>query len=127
MIGLPAIDVFLVRNRDGHWFRSKGYGGYGQTWVDDIRKAKLYTRLAQARSRVTYFAAKWPDFGTPEIVRLVVSGGEVLDEAARVEKATRAKRRAAETAELRTKQLKLSRAQAEFEQAKARLDKARSE
>lgn len=33
------LDFYAVRNRDGKWLRSKGYGGFGKCWVDDISAA----------------------------------------------------------------------------------------
>ena len=86
--------IYAVRNQEGKFFRSKGYGGYGQTWVDDINKAKTYTKIGQARSRVTFFANTYPAFGIPDIVEFTVTSGVVLDEGNRVKKAMNDKAKA---------------------------------
>lgn len=83
---IAALTLYAVRNREGRWFRSKGYGGYGETWTTEIGKAKLYTKIGQARGRVTFFASKWPEYGTPDIVEFVATERSVLPEAERVQK-----------------------------------------
>ena len=40
--------LYAVRSKDGKYFRAKGYGGYGESWVDDIKNARLYKKLSQA-------------------------------------------------------------------------------
>jgi hypothetical protein len=45
-----TLTLYAVRNREGKWFRAKGYGGYGDTWTPDIGKAKLYSKIARARA-----------------------------------------------------------------------------
>lgn len=76
--------VYAVRNREGKWFRRIGYGGAGQSWSESFSDATLYRNLPQARSRCTYFAKMWPDYGVPVVVVLSLSESEVLDESDRV-------------------------------------------
>lgn len=79
--------LYVVRNKEGKYFHAKGYGGYGDTWVDDIRKAKVYPKIGQAHSRCTWFANEYPKYGIPDIVELHVTSTCVLDQEARVKKA----------------------------------------
>lgn len=44
------LDFYAVRNRDGKWLRSKGYGGFGKCWVDDISAAKIYGKPGPAKA-----------------------------------------------------------------------------
>jgi len=81
---VPELRLYAVRNSDGKWFRSRGYGGYGDTWVEPLEKAKIYTKLGQARARVTFFANNYPEFPAPEIVELVVKQSRVLRESERL-------------------------------------------
>lgn len=67
------LTMYAVRNQEGKFFRAKGYGGYGNTWVDDLKKAKIYPRIGQARSRVTFFANTYPQYGIPDLVELRVT------------------------------------------------------
>ena len=76
-----AMNLYVVRNRQGKYFRSIGYGGTGENWVDTLDKAKFYPRIGQAKARVTYFTKNWPDYGTPDILEftLDVAQAKVLD------------------------------------------------
>lgn len=85
--------LYVVINREGKFYRSKGMNGYGETWIDDVMKCKVYTRVAQARGVVTFFSNKWPQFGVPVIVKIGVGPVEVLDEKERVAKVVERKKR----------------------------------
>lgn len=113
------ITRYAVRNSEGKWFRSKGYGGYGETWTADANKARLYGSLGQARSRRTFFVTRWPEFGAPEIVKFECEG-VVVDDAAQLEKA---KRKAATKKE----QLKVSQAKEELRRAETAFARASAE
>jgi hypothetical protein len=76
--------VYMVRNKDGLWFRRKGYGGYGESWTNDQTLARLYGRVAGARTVVGWFAKAHPEFGVPEIVCAIIGGWDVIDETKRV-------------------------------------------
>jgi hypothetical protein len=115
--------VYIVRNQEGKYCRTKGYGGYGSTWVDDILKAKVYTKLSGARTRVGYFANAWPQYGVPSIIKLTVTEVEVLDESDRVSKAREDKRKKEATREATIQRAKLRHAQESYERAKKELDK----
>lgn len=80
------LTMYAVRNQEGKFFRAKGYGGYGDTWVDDIEKAKIYPRIGQARSRVTFFANTYPQYGIPDLVELRVTEMIAVQEVKRVKK-----------------------------------------
>jgi hypothetical protein len=80
------LTMYAVRNRDGQFFRAKGYGGSGDTWVDSLKKARLYSKVGPARAQVTYFANKYPQYGIPELIELWVTDGGVLNEEDRVKK-----------------------------------------
>lgn len=90
----PLISFYAVRNEQGKYFRSKGYCGYGDTWVDSLNNAKIYSKIGQARGRVTYFANNYPKFKIPQIVELQVTNAVAIDETARVKKAQENKAKA---------------------------------
>jgi len=85
------LKLYAVQNKDGQWFRSKGYGGYGKSWVDSLDKAKLYTKIGSARSQVTFWANNYPDFGIPKLIELQVHDLVDLKEEERVLKAMKKK------------------------------------
>jgi hypothetical protein len=78
-------EVFAVCNSDGKFLRSKGFGGSGEKWVDQISSARIYPRIGPARAQVTWFAKNHPEYGVPKVVKLVVTEIELLDETSRVE------------------------------------------
>jgi len=83
---INKLEIFVVKSKDGKYFRAKGYSGYGQSWVDDIQKAKIYIKIGPARTQVTYWAGHYPEYGIPNIVVLTVSEEKILNEEDRVKK-----------------------------------------
>ena len=116
------LEFYAVRNQEGKWFRAKGYGGYGDTWVSDIKKARTYNKLGSARAQVSYFANNYPKYGIPELVVFKCDHMEVLDETERVEKQRQKKELAEKNRELRNKKYFLEKATREFEEAKKKLE-----
>ena len=120
-----GIDLYVIRNKEGKYFRAKGYGGSGPTWVDDVNKCKVYTKLGQARARVTWFTREWPDHGIPDILKLIVTSAQVLDESARVKKAVTKLEEEKIAREKRDAKQALEAAQRDFDSADARLRRLR--
>jgi hypothetical protein len=89
-----CLELYAVRNKEGLWFHKKGYGGRGKTWVDNIKSARIYANIKGAKSRVTYFSNHWPDYGTPDIVKLTVTKFETIN----MEKETKKKKERKEIA-----------------------------
>ncbi len=88
MTELLTLDLYAVRSKDGKWYCSRGYGGGGSKWVDDINDAKLYSRIGQAKSQVTYWAKHYPEYGVPTLVHITCEPElEFIDQEARVAKA----------------------------------------
>jgi hypothetical protein len=82
------VRIYAVRNKKGQWFRRKGYGGYGESWVDDFKQARLYTKPGPARAVAGYFFNSGPQYGCPDIVVFDLRFAEAIDEGkARAEKA----------------------------------------
>jgi len=80
------LQFYVVRSRDGMFFRSKGFNGYGDSWVKEITKAKVYSKIGAAKGQVTFWATNYPDFGIPDIIVLSLSATKVIDESDRVRK-----------------------------------------
>jgi hypothetical protein len=82
------LKLYVVQNKIGNYFRAKGYGGYGETWVSDIQKARIYNRIGPARATITWFANTYPNYGIPNLCEIVVQSINILtDEVPRVKKA----------------------------------------
>lgn len=76
------MNLYIIRNQQGQFFRPVGYGGSGRPcWVDSLDKAKFYAKMGQAKSRVTSFARESAKYGTPDILEftLDVAQAKTLD------------------------------------------------
>jgi hypothetical protein len=60
--------IYVVQSQDGKYFRNIGYGGYGKSWRDKLEDAKFYTKIGQAKARVTFWFKNHPEYGCPKIV-----------------------------------------------------------
>lgn len=101
-----SLTVYAVRNEAGEWMRSVGYGGGSRHWVADIADAKLYTKLGQARGRVTFWANHADGRSPPVIVAftMLLTDARVLEEVDRV--AAAKLRKATEKAESEKREAK---------------------
>ena len=80
------LELFVVKSKDGKYFRAKGYSSYGKSWVDDIQDAKIYAKIGPARSQVTYWAGHYPEYGIPDIIVLTMAEERIISEEDRVKK-----------------------------------------
>jgi hypothetical protein len=120
-----TIALYAVRNKEGQWFRRKGYGGYGKTWVDDFSKARIYTKIGPARGVITFFSNTYPKFGSPDLVKLVVGNIVVIDEAERIQLQKKKKAEATAKAEVTRQRRLLKETEQAAAQAQARLEALR--
>ena len=79
------MELYMVRSGDGKWFRRKGYGGFGDSWVDDWTKGRIYGKIGGARAVVSFFAKSYPQYPVPQVIVLHATVSEVLDEGKRIE------------------------------------------
>jgi len=70
--------LYIIRNKEGKFFRSIGYGGSGTNWVEKIEDSKVYFKFGQAKGRVTFFYKRWPEFGCPEILEFNIDIKEAI-------------------------------------------------
>jgi hypothetical protein len=64
--------LYVVRNKEGKFFRPKGFGGYGSNWKDKLEQAKFYPKIGQAKARVTYFAKHFPKYGVCDVLEFTL-------------------------------------------------------
>ena len=93
---LAFVKIYAVQNKEGKFFRAKGYGGSGESWTDDVKKARLYLKQAPASRTVSYFAEHWPEFGVPSLVEMSVGEIKILDQTAVFEKRQQVKKKRAD-------------------------------
>ena len=125
-IQLPEeLVLYVVRNSSGQYFRAKGYGGYGSSWVDSNNKAKIYGKTSGARGVITWFATHHSGFPAPDLIMLKVGKAILIDEKSRVERAKAQKAIKEEQAELRRAKQALEYAQRNKQRAEEDLKKAK--
>jgi hypothetical protein len=120
------IELYIVQNKEGKYFRARGQHGYGETWVEDIQKAKVYGKIGQARSRVSYFYKNWPEYGMPIILKIDVIGFTVINESERVEKAIAKRKKRDEEVEVRHRKWAVESAESELKKAQEKLKALRT-
>ncbi len=121
---LDDIKFYAVRNKDGKWFRRKGYGGYGgygETWVDDLKSARIYNKPGPARAQISYFYNKWPEYGIADLVEFSIGSFEIIDERDRVLGVKKKKEEEARKYEVMARQREIEMAKAKLEEAKKEL------
>jgi hypothetical protein len=62
--------LYVVKSKDGKYFRAKGFGGSGNSWVDTLEKARIYAKIGPAKSVVTWWFNNYPQHGPASIVEL---------------------------------------------------------
>lgn len=93
--------IYVVQNIKGQYFRNIGFGGNGKSWRDKLEDAKFYTKIGQAKSRVTFWFKQYPQYGCPRI--LAFNLGEDNQEVIEMEKETEKKILSAEKREAKYK------------------------
>jgi hypothetical protein len=116
---MEALEFYVVRSKDGKYLRAKGYSGSGDNWVTELKGAKVYTKRGPALSQITWWSNNYPKYGIPELVPLIATLGEPIDQTERVTKVKRKQ-------ELNKTKSELLRAQEEFDKAKRELERHRS-
>lgn len=119
-IKIEPLELYVVQNKEGNFFRAKGYSGSGESWVDNIKKAKIYGKIGPARSIVTFWSNSYPKHGIPDILKLNVEYAISLDEEERVKKVIQKQQK--QEAEKNKR-----RAQKDLEDAKINLERAKQE
>jgi hypothetical protein len=114
---------YVVQNNEGKFFRRKGYGGSGETWVDDFSKARVWSKISGARVTVGFFANHYPKYPPPKIIKLTVSATEVIDETDRINAAKEKKRKREEKRAVLEAERQLKVAKEELDRAKERYEK----
>jgi hypothetical protein len=124
-LDVTQLKLYTIRNSSGQFYRSKGYGGsgVGSCWVDDINKARVYGTTGPARSVVTFFTKNYPNYPMPELIKLNVSGFEIMDETERVKKAIDKKKREEAAQQKRAAERAMVEAERKLAEAQKNLDK----
>lgn len=117
----PLVILYAIQNEKNQWFRRKGYGGYGDTWVNDFSLARIYQKIGPARGVISFFANNYSDFPVPKLVELQVTHIREIDETERVKKQKQKKELAEANREERNRKERLKNAEKELREAQERV------
>ena len=120
--GIEDLKFYAVRSKDGKWFRSKGYGGYGTSWIDNLNGARIYNKPGYARAIVTYFAKHHPSYGYANIVEFTVIGTRIIDVEQEVKDNIKKKEQRKAKQKISHKQNELKRKREELKRAEKELE-----
>lgn len=81
---LGTVKFYAIVNNENKFFRRKGYGGYGESWVDDIERARIYAKPGVAKRQITWWAKQHPKYGAPRLVEITGSITAIHDQEGRV-------------------------------------------
>jgi hypothetical protein len=121
------VAFYVVQNSEGKYFRRKGYGGSGNSWVEEIEKARVWVTLAGARTVVGFFASRYPEYPVPQIIKLVVTQSIVIDETERIKTLQLKKKQKQEKAEILEAKRRFEQAEKDLKAAQTRYEKARKD
>ena len=74
------IQLYAVRDKDGLYFTKSR--SYEDSWVKDFKKARIYTRIGDARRVITTFMV---EDDIPDVIVLDIVGSRVVDDRERQE------------------------------------------
>lgn len=60
--------LYVVRNREGKYFRPVGPGGMGKNWQDTLEKARFYPKIGTAKAQASFWFKGYPEYGCPDIL-----------------------------------------------------------
>lgn len=106
------VRFYAVRNKDGLWFKKSERSYYNDNWVKEFEKARIYTRIVDARRVVTTVRG---DDDIPDIIVFKVTEVRTIDDSERQDirqdkEEKREKRRCIKKAKM-----KLGKAEKEYE------------
>lgn len=75
------LNLYLIRNKEGKFFRPIGHAGYGDNWVSELVRAKIYTKIGPAKSQITWWFKNYPDYGCPDLIEFSfdIKDAKVID------------------------------------------------
>lgn len=118
---LKDLKLYIVVNHEGKFFRAKGYGGSGQSWVDNPNTARIYAKIGPPRAIVSYFFNSSDKFPAPKILEIGVGETKIIDEDERLKKNKQKKKEKEAQYIIRRRQEQIERAEKELKEAQKNL------
>lgn len=108
-----TLEFYVIQRKDGKYLRSRSQ------WGEGLKKAKVYTKKGSACSQVTSWGTSNWEHGIPDLIPLVATVGQPIDQTERVAKSLKAKK-------LSMAKRELAKAQGNYRRAKAELERVQS-
>ena len=78
-------ELYALMNSDGQFMRAKGFSGGGNSWVNTLKTARIYTHVQPAKAQITYWKKNYPEYPAPKLVLLEATIKEIVDQTERTE------------------------------------------
>jgi hypothetical protein len=88
---METLEFYVVRSKDGKYLRAKGFSGSGNSWVEELKRAKVYTKKGTACAQITFWARQYPEYGVPDLIPITGTLGEPIPQELRVVNSMRKK------------------------------------
>jgi hypothetical protein len=124
MMEFDELKFYALKNSRGEWYRARN-GSRSSGWVKELKRAKIYSNAALARSRITMFVNNGEE--QPALIEFSIGGAQELDESFRIEKARNEKEMKLLAAEQRRVEQELLRAERARDEANARIQRLKRE
>lgn len=115
---MEELKFYAIQLTTGEWYRARS-GNRSSGWVKELKKAKIYGNVSQARSRITMFANE--NRIVPDLIEFTLTGSRVVDETERLARAKLEKQQKLDAQEVRRVEFELKRAEHAMQQAKERI------
>jgi hypothetical protein len=117
--------LYVVRNKEGKFFRPIGYGGSGQNWQEKLEKAKFYPKVGVAKARAAFWYKEYPSYGCPDVLEfeLDVANAKILDVKDETEKKIKKKEQKHLQMQIEAKEYQRQQLEKEKADIEARLNK----
>lgn len=115
---MEELKFYAIQKKNGEWYRNRG-SGYRPMWIKELKKAKIYANVGQARARITMFMNE--EDVIHDLVEFTLTGVRVLDETERLEKAKLEKQRELDAREVRRVENELRYAQDAMKRAQEKI------
>lgn len=112
MNNLSNILFYAVRNKDGLWFKKSKRSCYKDNWVKEFEKARIYTRIVDARRVVTTVRG---DDDIPGIVVFKVTEVRTIDDSERQDMRQDKEEKREKRRRVKKAKMKLGEAEKEYE------------
>lgn len=60
--------LYVVRSKDGKFFRPKGQSGMGLNWQEKLEKARFYPKIGNAKAQASFWFKEYPEYGCPDVL-----------------------------------------------------------